>query len=240
MNSITYNEADMMCVSIARRIYDGNKVFHGVASPIPMVSIGLAKKLHAKNLVYVNITGGVDVTPTHYEKSTDHPVLFDKTASIFTLIDIFDLSARGELDIAFLSGVQISETGEINASVIGEYDKPKVRLPGGAGSAVLVPSVKNAYIWRAKHDKRTFVKECDFVTTKGNITYVFTPKCIFEVDDKGLKLHRIFKNSSLEDIIEHTGFEVRYDSIVFEDEPTQEELNILHEIDSENIRSIEF
>ena len=55
-------------------------------------------------------------------------------------MEVFDLSMRGGLDVAFLSGVQFDALGHVNASVIGDYHKPKVRLPGGAGSAVLIPT----------------------------------------------------------------------------------------------------
>lgn len=235
-----YSVADMMVVAIARRLKNNEKVFHGVASPVPMVATMLAKNSYAPKLVYLNIAGGVNTKPKKLEKSTDGPELIEGCASMFTLTDIFDLSARGELDVAFLSGVQIDVKGRLNVSAIGDFNKPKVRLPGGAGSAVLVPTVKKAFIWRTKHNKRTFVEKCDFVTTQGNIEYIFTPLCIFKKDEEGLKLDRIFKNSSLEEIIENTGFEIRYDEIVYEKEPTKEEMDLLDKIDPEKIREIEF
>ncbi|MCG8515773.1 MAG: hypothetical protein MI740_16655 [Halanaerobiales bacterium] len=127
-----YSTADMMVVAIARRLKNNQKIFHGVASPIPMVSIMLSKKLYAPELVYLNIAGGVNACPTKLPKSTDCSELLGGSASMFTLTDIFDLSARGELDVAFLSGVQIDKKGRLNVSAIGEFNKPKVRLPGGA------------------------------------------------------------------------------------------------------------
>src|SRR5215213_7005604 len=96
---------EIMVVSMARLLRDGETVFHGVASPLPMVAILLAKRLHAPNLVYLNITGSIDPRPDRLPVSTVDPSLLRGTRALVTLTDLFDLSARGRLDTAFLSGV---------------------------------------------------------------------------------------------------------------------------------------
>jgi len=232
--------SDMMVVSMARLLKDNETIFHGVASPMPMIAIHLAKKVYSPDLIYLNIAGGVDAYPKKFNISTDGPELLDMTASMFSLSEIFDLSMRGKLDVAFLSGVQFDKYGNVNASVIGNYYKPKIRLPGGAGSAVLIPTAKRAIIWRTKHDKRTFVKECDFVTTRGNIDRIITPLCIFKYIDGRLVLESIHPYSSLQEVIENTGFEIEYDRIVTTPEPTKQEMTALHKIDQYDIRSCEF
>src|SRR5215216_1117951 len=98
--------ADLMAVAMARLLRDGERVFHGVASPLPMVAILLAKRLQAPNLVYLNITGSVDPSPGVLPKSTVDPALLGGTATLVSLAELFDLSARGGLDTAFLGGVQ--------------------------------------------------------------------------------------------------------------------------------------
>src|SRR5919201_2710197 len=98
---------EMMAVAMARLLRDGETVFHGVASPLPMVATLLAKRLHAPDLVYLNITGSTDPLPEQLPRSTVDPALFAHTRSRVTLTDLFDLSARGKLDTAFLSGVEI-------------------------------------------------------------------------------------------------------------------------------------
>ena len=100
-----------------------------------------------------------------------------------TLTDLFDLAARGRLDTAFLSGVQIDGAGRINMSVIGDFARPTVRLPGGAGSAALMPRAKRTILWRTKHDPRVFVERLDFVTAQGNVDRVVTPLCVFRRRD---------------------------------------------------------
>lgn len=237
---MNYEVADMMAVSIARRLKNDETVFHGVASPLPIVSILLAKKLYVNDLIYLNITGGVNVSPQKLAKSTDGPELTYQSEGVFTLTDIFDLGARGGLDVAFLSGVQIDGKGRLNSSVIGDYDKPKVKLPGGAGSAVLVPNAKKAFIWRTKHDTRTLVEDVDFITTQGNVYRVFTPLGIFGKDEQGLYLERIFEGHTLEEVQKNTGFEIRYNGLMIEEPPTEEEIEMLNAIDPEGIRYIEF
>jgi glutaconate CoA-transferase subunit B len=169
----------MMAVTLSRLLRDGELAFHGVASPLPMVAILLAKRTHAPNLVYLNITGSIDPTPSHLPRSTVDPILLEGSRSLITLADAFDLSARGELDTVFLSGVQIDAQGKINMSAIGDYAHPKVRLPGGAGSAFLMSTANRIILWRTRHDPRTFVEKLPFVTGAGNVDRVVTPLCVF-------------------------------------------------------------
>lgn len=233
--------SDIMTCALARLLRDEEKVFHGVSSHLPMVAMSLAKNLHAPNLVHLNIPGGVNpkvIKDAHYSSAGFD--LWNTGEAIFPLAEIFDLSMRGQLDVAFLSGIQFDVNGNVNASVVGNYNKPKVRLPGGAGSAVLIPTAKKAVIWRTKHDKRTFVEKVDFVTTRGNLYKIVTPLCIFEFKDGQLWLDSIHPTSSLEEVIENTGFKVNYSEIKFTEPPTEEELKVLKRIDPHDYRSKEF
>src|SRR5436190_13434654 len=90
----------MMAVAMARLLRPGETVFHGVASPLPMVATLLAKRLHAPDLIALNITGAVDAEPDRLPASTVDPALLRGTRSLVTLADLFDLSARGRLDVA--------------------------------------------------------------------------------------------------------------------------------------------
>jgi len=233
--------ADMMAVAIARLLRDGERVFHGVASPLPMVATLLAKQLHAPNLVYLNITGSIDPSPESLPFSTVDPRLLKGTRSLVTLTDLFDLAARGELDTVFLSGVQIDAQGRINMSAIGPYERPKVRLPGGAGSACLMPTATRTILWRTKHDPRTFVEQVSFVTAAGRVDRVVTPLCIFQIRDGRLQVEMIFPYSSPEEVRQQTGFPVWADaSTPIAPPPTAEELAALHAVDPEGVRWVEF
>ncbi|QGH35399.1 CoA-transferase [Gracilibacillus salitolerans] len=236
-----YRISDLMTCVIADMLRDGETVFHGVSSQMPMVAMHLAKQLHAPNLVHLNIPGGVN--PSSIKKASYSSAgadLVEEGEAYFGLDEIFDLSMRGKLDVAFLGGIQFDRHGNINASVIGDYDKPKVRLPGGAGSAVLIPTAKKAVIWRTKHDPRTFVEQVDFVTTRGNLWKIVTPLCVFVFRNGQLELDTIHPHTTIEEVQEQTGFPLIYHEIRYTKAPTKEQLQTLKRIDPYDYRSAEF
>ena len=98
----------MMAVALARLLKDGETVFHGVASPLPMVAILLAQRLHAPRLVYLNITGSVNPRPEQLPISTVDPALLHGTRTLVTLADLFDLAHDGvHRDEADAAGVDL-------------------------------------------------------------------------------------------------------------------------------------
>ena len=136
MRESAVRPGDMMAVELARLIRNGDRVFHGVSSHLPMIAVLLARHTHAPDAVHLNIPGGVNPEePALRSWTSAGDELWETAAAGFPLMDVFDLSMRGGLDLAFLSGVQFDREGRVNASVIGDYRRPKVRLPGGAGSA---------------------------------------------------------------------------------------------------------
>ncbi len=232
---------DIMVCVMARMIKDGEKVFHGVSSHMPMIATLLAKAMHASNAVHLNIPGGVDPKEPELVSFTSAGSELCYTApSSFPLMEVFDLSMRGGLDVAFLSGVQFDNTGTVNASVIGDYHAPKVRLPGGAGSAVLIPTAKRVIIWRTKHDKRTFVQNVDFMTARGNVSAIVTPLCVFTMYCGELILESVHPTSSIEEVAQNTGFPIKYFEMKTTPAPTDEELKLLGIIDPNDLRNIEF
>jgi glutaconate CoA-transferase subunit B len=231
----------MMVVALARLLRNGETVFHGVASPVPMVATLVAKKLHAPDLVYLSIAGGVDSEPTPTAASTVDPGLLRGARSMVTLTDLFDLAARGRLDTAFLSGVQIDGQGRINMSVIGEFAKPKVRLPGGAGSAAIMPRAQRTILWRTRHDPRVFVDRLDFVTAVGNVEYVVTPKCVFRRLDGMLTVESIHPWVEVNDLAESTGFAIAPDAgTPVTPLPSADELAALRAVDPVGVSLTEF
>ncbi len=239
--SDTFAPWDMMAVTMARLLRSGETVFHGVASPLPMVAILLAKHLHAPDLTYLNITGAVDAEPSHLPVSTVDPALLRGTRSLVTLADLFDLSGRGRLDVAFLSGVQIDGEGRINLSAIGAYDRPAVRLPGGAGSAMLMPTARRVILWRTRHDPRTFVERLDFVTAAGNVDRVVTPLGVFVRRDDRLEVESLHPGVAPDAFREATGFATDVGPRTPETPPpSAAELAALREIDPAGVVRSEF
>lgn len=239
--SKSIHPADVMILQLAAAIEDFETVFHGVSSQLPMIAAKYAKAKHAPNSTILNIPGGVNSKSRNLSSysSAGKEEWYD-SESIFPLEKVFDLSMRGKLDVAFLGGVQFDEFGNVNASVIGNYRKPKVRLPGGAGSAVLIPTVKKALIWRTKHDKKTFVPKVDFVTTRGNVHRIVTPLCTFGQVAGKLVVLEISPLSSKQEVIENTGFSLSLDNVPIGVLPTQAELLLIRKIDPQGLRYIEF
>jgi glutaconate CoA-transferase subunit B len=231
----------MMAVAMARLLKPGESVFHGVASPLPMVATLLAKRLHAPDLTYLNITGAVDAQPSRLPVSTVDPMLLEGTRALVTLADLFDLSGRGRLDVAFLSGVQIDGEGRINLSAIGSYAHPTVRLPGGAGSAMLMPTARRVILWRTKHDSRTFVERLDFVTAAGNVDRVVTPLGVFVRRDGHLEVESLHPGVKPDLFRAATGFAVDVGpETPVTPAPSAAELAALRDIDPDEVVRSEF
>lgn len=230
-----------MACAIARLLSDGETVFHGVASNLPLVAILLARATHAPGLVYLNIAGAVDPRPEYPTKSTVDPALLKDAVCRLTLTDIFDLSARGRLDTVFLSAAQIDLHGNFNLSVIGPFDRPKVRLPGGAGSALLAATARRTILWRVRHDRRTFVDRLDFITACGNVERVVTPKAVLKRSDGLLRVESLHPGVTFEELQDSTGFDLDgVEGLPTTEPPSAEELRALEEVDPAGVRFLEF
>lgn len=234
---IEFSKAEMMIVTMARLLKDAENAFMGVASNLPFFAIWLGRKLYNPNLTWLNIPGRINPSPDFAPRTTVHNQLYKGRASI-TLAEIFDMSARGELDVAFLSGVQIDSYGNFNLSHIAEGNRIKAQFTGGAGSALIYPNTKRVILWRTRHDTRTFIDKCPIVTASGNVYRVVTPIAVFRKEKGNLVLDSIHPYSSYEEIAENTGFPVS--PTPFTPPPTEEELRLIQEFDPEEIREIEF
>jgi glutaconate CoA-transferase subunit B len=75
------------------------------------------------------------------------------------MYDIFaNYLQRGNVDVGFMGGAQIDKYGNVNATIIGGYENPKVRLPGSGGSQEIAAWANRCYIM-TPHQKRRFLKE---------------------------------------------------------------------------------
>jgi len=227
----------MMIVTMARLLRDAENAFMGVASNLPFFAIWLGRRLYNPNLTWLNIPGRINPTPDFAPHTTVHNQLYKGRASI-TLAEIFDISARGELDVAFLSGVQIDKYGNFNLSHIAEGERIKAQFTGGAGSALIYPNTRRVILWRTRHDRRTFIDKCPIVTASGNLYRVVTPLAVFRKEKGSLVLDTIHPYSSYEEVRENTGFPVS--PVPFTPPPTEEELNLIREFDPKRVREIEF
>ncbi len=244
---IDYGKPEMMAVAMMREIREGDVVFHGLASPTPMVAMKAAKAL-GKEFAYLTVTGGVDhdwSTPP-YCASTLTANTYEGSVAALGLDCIFDLFCSGKGDIVFLSCLQMDKEGRIAMSYLGgDYDHPKLRGPGGAGSATLARVAPRTTIWKSVHDKRTFVERVEFATTSpapDKLFTVITPLCIFRKrpNQKFLALDRIFPYTTLDEVKENTGWEIEETKIPAMGPPTAEELAAIKRVDVNDILSYEF
>lgn len=235
MNSL--ERANYMISSMAKALKDAENVFMGVASYLPFVAIVLAKKRYNPDLKWFTILG-YNPMPKHLPLSTVHPWISKYCEAKIQLGEIFDMSARGEIDCVFLAGAQIDEKGNINNSHL-IINGRRIQLPGGAGGALLHATAKRPILWQGKHDSRIFVKKVQRITAAGKPYKVVTPLCVFKFDERLEKLvvESIHPWVSLEELQKNTGFEVN--DAPKTEKPREEEIAIIDEIDPHGIRKIE-
>ena len=215
-----YEFSDLILVTLARQLRDGERVFTGVASPVQMLATLLAQATHAPNLLYFTILGTVNPHPQSLPYSTGNPHLFDSCECAITFPEIFDLANNGHMDVAFLGGVQIDQFGSLNMSIIGDnLAHPKVRLPGGAGGPLMIRTFRRIVSWRSNHSQRSLVKQVPFVTSPGWISaakgwrrggpdIIVTDLCVFQFErnSRRVSLKSIHPGVELDYVKEQTGF----------------------------------
>ena len=100
-------------------------------------------------------------------------------------VDVYQLALRGRIDVMLLGCVQVDGRGRVNSTVIGDFARPRVRLPGGGGAAVLFQVVRRVIVFRTRHDLASLVPSVDFVTATGNLDRVVTPLAVFRATPSG-------------------------------------------------------
>ena len=165
MNEIKYSSAELMIINAARLLRDGDVVFVGVGQP--NLACNLAKRTHAPNLVMIYEAGVIGAEPARLPLSIGDPTLVSGSLSVVSMYDIFaNYLQRGNVDVGFMGGAQIDKYGNINATVIGGYNHPKVRLPGSGGSQEIAAWANRCYIM-TPHQKQRFPEKVDFLTSAG-------------------------------------------------------------------------
>lgn len=246
-----FGPPEIMAVAMARLLRDGELVFNGVGSILPMLAIELARRLHGPNLVYLNIGGGIDAWPETLPFSSSDPALLAGSAGIVDQPEFYQLVMRGQVDVMFLGAVQIDAAGRINSSVIGKLNRPTVRLPGGGGAAVILPTARRVILWRTRHDQRTFVEKLDFLTAAGNVDRVVTPLCVMRCQAAPTRasigaggrliVESLHPGVTAEGVQANTGFPLPIPpGCPQTPPPTPEELAVIREFDPKNHRSLDF
>lgn len=246
MSELTYTASELMCINAARLLRDGDVVFVGVG--LPNLACNLARRTHAPNLQLIYEAGVIGARPSRLPLSIGDPTLVTGAVSVCGMFDIFSqYLQRGNIDVGFLGGAQIDRFGNINATIIGgDYQHPKVRLPGSGGSQEIAGWANRCYII-TPHQKRRFPEKVDFITSAGFLNgraqreltgargsgplVVVTNLGLLEPDANGeLVLSALHPGCTLEQVRENTGWQVRTSGQVSTTEPPlPSELQLLRE-----------
>ncbi|HHH81989.1 MAG TPA: 3-oxoacid CoA-transferase [Chloroflexi bacterium] len=249
----SYNVTELLICTAARLMEDNTTAFIGTG--IPMLAASLAQKMHAPNLVTIFEFGGTGAILESLPLAVGERRTFHRAVAASGICDIVETAQRGFVEYGFLGGAQIDPYGNLNSTVIGDHDQPKVRLPGSGGGNDV-----GSHCWRTiaimRHDRRRFVEKVDFITTPGYLTgpgareaaglppgtgpyRVVTTLAVlgYDEDTKRMKLLETQPGVSVEEVMENTGFELLLPERIEQSQPpTEEELRILRdEVDRDRL-----
>jgi len=239
-----YNEMEMMIVIASRELPNGATV--GVGTGAPCAAAMLAQKTSSPDLVIMFEAGGICPELPEMPISVGDSRTFHKAVMAGSMGNIMSCCSRGFVDYTFLGGAQIDMYGNLNSTVIGHYDSPKVRLPGSGGANDFASFCWNTMVMTPQN-KRRFVKKLDFLTTpgwleggssredsglpKGTGPYkIITNMAImdFEPDLKRMRVISLNPGYTFDDVQENCDFELlKLDKLEHTKKPQENELYIL-------------
>ena len=242
-----YTTEEMMTVAASRELRDGAVCFVGIG--LPSEAANLARATHAPNCVLVYESGTIGAKPEVLPLSIGDGVLAERADSVVSVPEIFNYWLQaGRIDVGFLGGAQVDRYGNINTTVIGPYEDPKVRLPGAGGAPEIAASAREV-IMVLKHRARSFVERLAFVTSVGHRhggdsraelgypgsgpTAIITDLGILRPDpvSRELTLVALHPGASVEGAREATGWELRVaEDLDTTEPPTEDELRILRDL----------
>jgi glutaconate CoA-transferase subunit B len=220
---------EMMAVEAARRLHDGAVCFVGIG--LPSLACNLARATHAPNCVLIYESGTIGAKPEHLPLSIGDGELADTADSVVSVPEIFGYWLQaGRVDVGFLGAAQIDRFGNLNSTVIGDYERPKVRLPGGGGAPEIARFSRSVFVM-LRQNPRAFVERLDFRSSVGDrVSLVVTDLGVLEPDpdSRELVLTHVHRGVSPDVVRAATGWELRVASTVRETEcPTSDELAAL-------------
>ncbi len=256
-----YTIDELMIVTLARQFDNSTRAFNGAVSFIPVCAYLLARKTHAPDLVWAASSIAIDADPPRLGESTLSDSIWEGAAMLSNSpFDFWAFAQGGRYNTFAFRGAQIDRFGNVNNTVIGSYDKPKVRLPGGGGMADLGCMVPDIYLWSTTHNPKIFVGKLDFrsgigwgdggshreeLGLPGGPRLCVTNLCVmdFHPESKAMRLKSLHPGVTVEAVQDSTGFEVLLPEgeVPITDQPGEEELRILREeVDPTFMRLREF
>ena len=248
MTGTPYTPTELLACVASHILEDGRSIFVGTG--LPMIASLLAQRTHAPNLLIIFEAGGIGPQVPVLPISVGDSRTFHRAVAASSMHDVMSLLQNGYIDYGFLGTAAIDPHGNINTTVIGDWERPKVRLPGSGGANDI-----GSLCWRTiiimRQDKRRFVKELPFTTTPGYLSgpgareeaglpedsgpyRVITQLGVYGFDEatKRLKLISRHPGVTVEEIQANSEFEIIIpDAVPESTPPTPEEQHILREID---------
>jgi len=242
-----YTSAEMMTVAAARTLRNEDVCFVGIGAP--SAACNLARLTHAPGITLIYESGTIGTRPSVLPLSIGDGDLCDTALTTVSVPEMFRYWLQGgRITVGFLGGAQIDRYANLNTTVIGPYEKPKTRLPGGGGAPEIASHCREIYITMAQN-RRAFVDKLDFITSLGHgtggdhrarlglktqgPTRLLTDLCIFAPDPvtREMIVISIHAGVTREQIAANTGWEVRYAANAgVTPPPTREELQVLREL----------
>jgi glutaconate CoA-transferase subunit B len=238
---------ERMTIAAAREVKDGQVLLVGVGPP--NAAANLARRLHAPDAVLIYESGAIEAKPARLPLSIGDDDLAETAAELVSVPEMFNYwVGAGRIDVGFLGAAQLDRHANINTTVIGSYEHPKVRLPG-AGGAPEIAAASREVIILLRQSTRSFVEKLDFTTSIGfgsgpgdrerlgftgaGPTVVITDLGILKPspDDAELELVAIHPGVELGDVRAATGWDLRVrEPLETTDPPSERELETLREM----------
>lgn len=243
-----YIKPELMACCGAREIRDGDIVVVGTG--FPAMSANIARHTHAPRATLMQESGVFDARPARPALSVGDPCLNPGAAMIGGLTDVMGMFLQGGwVDVGFLAGSQIDRYGNINTTAIGDYAKPKSRLPGSGGANPIGALAKRVLII-ALHNTRSLAEKVDFITTPGYLDgpgarerwglpadtgpqVIITNKAVLRFDSttKEAYLESFHPGTSVDEVVKLTPWELKVSDDVHETEPPRaEEIRVIREV----------
>jgi len=237
-----WTPTEMMVVASARQLAGEKVCFVGVGPP--NIACNLARRTVSPDLQLVYEAGVFGARPARLPLSIGDPTLATGSDAIHGMFELFAFYLQGGLiDVGFLGASQIDRRGNINTTVIGDYDQPKVRLPGSGGACEIAINAGKVFVIMPQ-TRRSFVERVDFTTSPGHLdgrrpegwigagpTVVVTNLGVYGFDDAGeMELRSLHPSVTLEQVREQTTWELKVSENLTETPPpTEEELRLIRE-----------
>ncbi|WP_324733869.1 CoA-transferase subunit beta [Pseudomonas paeninsulae] len=244
-----YNTNEMMTVAAARRLNNGAVCFVGIG--LPSKAANLARLTSSPDVVLIYESGPIGAKPSVLPLSIGDGELAETADTVVPTGEIFRYWLQGgRIDVGFLGAAQVDKFGNINTTVIGDYHKPKVRLPGAGGAPEIAGSAKQVLII-LKQSHRTFVDKLAFITSVGHgeggdhrkqlglpgagPVGIITDLCIMEPEEgtREFIVTSLHPGVSREQVLDATGWQIRFaDNVSVNAAPTEVELTALRALEA--------